>query len=105
MNNPQELSIKDFSYDLPDERIAQFPLEARDQSKLLVHNNSQISETLFNQLSSLLKAGDALYFNNTRVIHARIFFFKESGAKVEIMCLEPLDSSDTQVAFQQKIFF
>ncbi|MEI6880874.1 MAG: S-adenosylmethionine:tRNA ribosyltransferase-isomerase [Bacteroidota bacterium] len=102
MNNPRDLSIKDFSYDLPDERIAQFPLEARDQSKLLVYNNSQISETLFNQLSSLLKAGYALYFNNTRVIHARIFFFKESGAKVEIMCLEPLDSSDTQVAFQQK---
>lgn len=102
MNNPRELSIKDFSYDLPDERIAQFPLEARDQSKLLVWKNGQISETLFNQLSSLLEAGDALYFNNTKVIHARIFFFKESGAKIEIMCLEPLDSSDTQVAFQQK---
>jgi S-adenosylmethionine:tRNA ribosyltransferase-isomerase len=102
MNNPQELSIKDFSYDLPEKRIAQFPLDARDQSKLLVYNNNQISETLFNQLSSLLEVGDALYFNNTRVIHARIFFFKESGAKVEIMCLEPLDSVDTQVAFQQK---
>lgn len=102
MNNPQELSIKDFSYDLPDERIAQFPLDARDQSKLLVWNKGQIRETLFNQLSSLLEAGDALFFNNTRVIHARVFFFKESGAKVEIMCLEPLDSSDTQVAFQQK---
>jgi S-adenosylmethionine:tRNA ribosyltransferase-isomerase len=102
MNNPQELSIKDFSYDLPEERIAQFPLEARDQSKLLIWKEGQINETLFNQLSSLLEVGDALYFNNTRVIHARVFFFKESGAKVEIMCLEPLDSSDTQVAFQQK---
>lgn len=102
MDNPQELSIKDFSYDLPSERIAQFPLEARDQSKLLVWNNGQISETQFNQLANLLEAGDALYFNNTRVIHARVFFFKESGAKVEIMCLEPLDSNDTQVAFQQK---
>lgn len=102
MNNPQELSIKDFSYDLPEERIAQFPLEARDQSKLLVWKEGQINETLFNQLGGLLEVGDALYFNNTRVIHARVFFFKESGAKVEIMCLEPLDSSDTQVAFQQK---
>ena len=102
MDNPQELSIKDFSYHLPEERIAQFPLEARDQSKLLVWNNGQISETQFDQLANLLEAGDALYFNNTRVIHARVFFFKESGAKVEIMCLEPLDSSDTQLAFLQK---
>ena len=102
MNNPQELSIKDFSYDLPEERIAQFPLEARDQSKLLIWNDGQISETIFSQLGGLLEAGDALLFNNTRVIHARIFFFKESRAKIEIMCLEPLDSSDTQVAFQQK---
>lgn len=102
MNNPQELSIKDFSYDLPEERIAQFPLEARDQSKLLIWNDGQISETIFSQLGGLLEAGDALCFNNTRVIHARIFFFKESRAKIEIMCLEPLDSSDTQVAFQQK---
>ena len=102
MNNPQELSIKDFSYQLPEERIAQFPLAARDQSKLLIWNKGHISEALFNQLGGLLEAGDALYFNNTRVIHARVFFFKESGAKVEIMCLEPLDSSDTQVAFQHR---
>jgi S-adenosylmethionine:tRNA ribosyltransferase-isomerase len=64
--------------------------------------NGKITESVFNQLANLLENGDALYFNNTKVIHARVFFYKESGAKIEIMCLESLDSTDTQVAFQQR---
>lgn len=83
------LSISDYTYSLPEERIAKFPLSKRDDSKLLLYQSGKISESRFNQLASYLPESSLLVFNNTRVIHARLLFRKESGAKIEIFCLEP----------------
>jgi S-adenosylmethionine:tRNA ribosyltransferase-isomerase len=101
--HPKVLSIGNYDYSLPDERIAQFPLEKRDQSKLLVYHNGQISENVFSHLDQLLPADSLVIFNETRVIHARLLFHKESGSPVEIFCLEPIAPfRDHQQAFQQK---
>ncbi|MFA5326953.1 MAG: S-adenosylmethionine:tRNA ribosyltransferase-isomerase [Prolixibacteraceae bacterium] len=93
-------SIIDFAYDLPDERIAKYPLEKRDQSKLLVWINGQIQDSHFQNLSGFLPSGSLLVFNNTKVIRARIYFRKETGAKIEIFCLDPVEPADYQIAFQ-----
>lgn len=95
------LKISDFSYDLPDSKIAKYPLVNRDLSKLLVWLNGQITESVFNRCIDFLPESSQLVFNNTRVIHARLFFRKETGSKIEIFCLEPLEPSDYQIAFQQ----
>jgi S-adenosylmethionine:tRNA ribosyltransferase-isomerase len=94
------ISISDFAYDLPDERIAKYPLEERDQSKLLVWINGQIQDSHFQNLSGFLPSGSLLVFNNTKVIRARIHFRKETGAKIEIFCLDPVEPADYQIAFQ-----
>lgn len=96
----KNIQISDFSYDLPDERIAKYPLENRDMSKLLVYKDGDISHHGFKSLSSHIPAGSTLVFNNTKVIHARLIFFKETGARIEIFCLEPLDPADYAIAFQ-----
>ena len=72
----KNIRIEDYTYDLPDERIAKFPLEERDASKLLIYNEGQIGEKRFSATKELLQAGQSLVFNNTKVIHARIFFKK-----------------------------
>jgi len=95
------LKISDFSYELPDSKIAKYPLANRDLSKLLVWQNGQITESVFNRCIDFLPEGSQLVFNNTRVIHARLFFRKETGSKIEIFCLEPLEPVDYQLAFQQ----
>lgn len=100
--DPKNLSILSFRYDLPESFIAKKPLAVRDQSKLLVYQKSQITDSHFHQLDSFLKSGDLLIFNQTKVIHARILFQKPSGSTIEIMCLEPFDVSETNLAFQQK---
>ncbi len=87
--NPREISIVDYDYPLPDERIAKFPLAQRDQSKLLVYRNGDISESQFFHLPELLPDGAMLLFNNTKVIHARLFFRKPTGSTIEVFCLEP----------------
>lgn len=84
------LFISDYTYSLPEERIAKFPLDKRDESKLLLYQSGKVSDSQFNQLVNHLPANTLLVFNNTRVIHARLFFRKESGAKIEIFCLEPI---------------
>lgn len=94
------LSISDFSYDLPDNKIAKYPLAERDQSKLLVWKNGQILDEQFRNLHQHLPANSLLIFNNTKVIRARLHFQKETGAKIEIFCLDPHDPSDYQIAFQ-----
>lgn len=86
---PQEIKITDYTYDLPDHRIAKFPLEQRDSSKLLRYKDGQIKEFVFNQLPDLLEADTLLIYNNTRVINARLLFQKDSGAQIEVFCLEP----------------
>ena len=98
---PQNISIADFDYELPLERIAQYPLDRRDSSKLLVHRQGSTSEALFQDLPDLLPANSTLVFNETRVIHARLLFRKPEGSQVEVFCLEPHGTiRDHQLAFQ-----
>lgn len=90
----KNIRIEDYTYDLPDERIAKFPLPERDASKLLVYEEGKIKETLFPEVKHILQAGQTLIFNNTKVIHARIFFQKTTGANIEVFCLEPSQPAD-----------
>ncbi|MFZ4402014.1 MAG: S-adenosylmethionine:tRNA ribosyltransferase-isomerase [Bacteroidales bacterium] len=103
MIDPGKININDFDYPLPDDRIARFPLENRDASKLLYCKNGQYSNHLFTELHDLLPSNTLLIFNNTKVIHARLLFKKATGTVIEVFCLEPADTSiDIQLAFQQK---
>ncbi|MCT4604394.1 MAG: S-adenosylmethionine:tRNA ribosyltransferase-isomerase [Marinifilum sp.] len=96
----QQIEIANFAYDLPDHRIAKHPLENRDLSKLLVYRDNEITESVFNQLSNEIEPGTKMVYNNTKVIQARLIFHKETGARVEIFCLEPLNPADYNLAFQ-----
>jgi len=87
----EEINIKDYEYNLPDERIAQFPLKDRSSAKLLVYKQGAISESKFENICEFIPRDSFLIFNNTKVINARIFFKKETGAKIEIFCLEPVE--------------
>jgi len=87
--HPRELSILDFTYLLPDERIARYPLEERDSSKLLVYKNGAISESRYTKLADFIPENSFLVFNNTKVIEARLLFQKDNGSRIEIFCLEP----------------
>ena len=98
----KNIKISDFTYDLPEERIAKYPLPERDNSRLLISKDNSINEDIFRNVASWLPEGSQLVFNNTRVIHARLFFRKESGALIEVFCLEPVDPVDYQVAFLEK---
>ncbi|MEI6455030.1 MAG: S-adenosylmethionine:tRNA ribosyltransferase-isomerase [bacterium] len=104
MPGPGKIALSRFSYDLPQERIAQFPLERRDESRLLVYRNGIITGDLFTRIDHYLPEGALLVFNDTRVIHARLQFKKPGGAGIEIFCLEPLDPPDFQLAFRAKEF-
>ena len=99
--SPKHIKIKDFNYPLPQERIAKYPLKSRDQSKLLVYNKGIIEEDQFENIGSYLSAGDLVIFNNTRVIQARLHFKKDTGAVIEVFCLEPYMPSDYNLSFQQ----
>ncbi len=95
----QNIHISDYDYDLPEERIAKFPLERRDMSKLLVYDQGDISQRRFCDIGSVLPEGALLVFNNTKVVRARIIMHKPSGARVEVFCLEPCDPADYERAF------
>ncbi|UII30558.1 S-adenosylmethionine:tRNA ribosyltransferase-isomerase [Fulvivirga ulvae] len=84
------ISLNDYKYDLPDERIAKFPLKERMNSKLLVYNSDKIEHAVFRSLSDYIPEDTALFFNDTRVIPARLHFRKETGAHIEVFLLEPL---------------
>lgn len=99
--DPRNISIADYDYPLPDERIAKFPLAERDQSKLLVYRGGEITESQFFHLPELLPEGAMLLFNNTKVIHARLFFRKPTGSLIEIFCLEPWQQP-VATAFEQR---
>lgn len=96
----QGISTSDYAYDLPDDQIAKYPLGERDQSKLLVWKNGQLLDEQFQHLAEYLPPHSLLVFNNTKVIRARIHFLKETGARIEIFCLDPFDPADYQVSFQ-----
>ena len=98
--NPRDIRISDYNYPLPDERIAKFPKQQRDESKLLVYDRGQIGESVFSQLSSYLPGGALMVFNNTRVIQARLHFHKSSGALIEVFLLEPALPADYEQMFQ-----
>ena len=98
---PSDLSISDFNYPLPDERIAKYPLAERDQSKLLVYNNGYISEDVFRNLAAYLDSDSVIVTNNTKVIRARMEFFKDSGARIEVFCLEPHEPAEYSSMFSQ----
>ena len=101
MSTYKDIKISDFSYELPDSKIAKYPLANRDESKLLVYKEGEIAESVFKNSPAFLPEKAQLVFNNTRVIHARLFFRKETGSKIEIFCLEPLEPADYQIAFHQ----
>ena len=105
--NPKNIHIADYNYDLPDERIAKFPLAERDSSKLLIYKHGEVSEDIFSSLPKYLPSGALMVFNNTKVIQARLHFRKASvdgvqGALIEVFCLEPALPNDYQLNFSQK---
>ncbi|MEO5685002.1 MAG: S-adenosylmethionine:tRNA ribosyltransferase-isomerase [Chitinophagaceae bacterium] len=87
----RSISINDYTYTLPEEKIARHPLAERDASRLLVYKNGNITEAVYRSIDSYLPAGSLLIFNNTRVIEARLLFQKQSGGMIEVFCLEPGD--------------
>lgn len=101
MKSPKDIRIADFSYELPDERIAKYPLAERDASKLLIYNHGSISHRHFRDVPELLPEGSLMVMNNTRVIQARMHFRKETGALIEVFCLEPARPNDYVLMFQQ----
>lgn len=112
MSNPQNIHIADYDYDLPDERIAKFPLPERDSSKLLIYNHGKVSDDVFTSLPKYLPSGALMVFNNTKVIQARLHFRKapssdahdgmQQGALIEVFCLEPCSPNDYQLNFSKK---
>ena len=94
----KQINISDYNYELPDERIAKFPLEKRDSSKLLTYISGSVETNVFSSLPEILPANSCLVFNNTRVIQARLEFFKSTGSRIEIFCLEPQDPSSYELS-------
>lgn len=92
------LYIADFNYPLPDERIAKYPLPERDHSKLLIYRDGAVSEDHFYNVGEYINPSALLICNNTRVIQARLEFYKTTGARIEIFCLEPLTPHDYQLS-------
>lgn len=101
MEETKHIKISDYNYPLPDERIAKFPLKERDSSKLLVYKHGEIDERVFTSLPEYIEPGSLMIFNNTKVIQARLHFRKETGALIEIFCLEPIKPNDYVLNFQQ----
>jgi S-adenosylmethionine:tRNA ribosyltransferase-isomerase len=87
--HPKDISIADYQYDLPPERIAHYPLAERDAGKLLIYRNGEIGEDIYRQIGARLPPHSLLVFNNTKVVEARIVFQKTTGGQIEIFCLEP----------------
>ena len=101
--HPKDLSINDYDYFLPEEKIASFPSKERDQSKLLIYKNGIIAEDIYLNLANHLPGKSFLVFNNTKVIKARILFTKPTGAVIEIFCLEPYEAiNDYAIVLQKK---
>ena len=89
-----ELRIEDYNYDLPDERIAKYPLGSRDLSKLLLYKDGKVEQHGFREISGLLPEGSMMVFNDTKVVPARLHFQRETGAHIEIFCLEPVSPAE-----------
>jgi S-adenosylmethionine:tRNA ribosyltransferase-isomerase len=98
----KNIAINNFDYDLPENRIAQYPVRERDNSKLLLFDGQNISSDVFRNIDRYIPKESLLVFNNTRVIRARLFFQKTSGAIIEVFCLEPLYPADYESSFSSK---
>jgi S-adenosylmethionine:tRNA ribosyltransferase-isomerase len=96
------INLKDYDYNLPEDRIAQYPVRERDMSQLLVYKENNISKDIFRNVDNYLPADSLLVFNNTKVIRARILFRKATGASVEVLCLEPLLPAEYELSFGSK---
>lgn len=94
-----KIRISDFSYNLPEDRIAKYPLPNRDDSKILIFKNKQINESIFSNLVELLPKESLIIFNNTKVVPARLIFRKDSGAYIEVFCLEPYIPEEYNTSF------
>ena len=94
-----DIKIEDYNYVLPDERIAKYPLSERDSSKLLVYKDGTCTETVFKNLPQQIPAGSMMVFNDTKVVPARLFFKRPTGAHIEIFCLEPDTPSEYNTNF------
>ena len=99
---PKNIRISDYNYSLPDERIAKYPISERDHSKILIYNKGDISYDSFYNLPSYINKEEIMVFNNTKVIQARIYFHKTTGALIEVFLLEPASPSDYELMFQTK---
>ena len=93
-----KIIIDDYSYELPEERIAQYPVKERDQSQLLIFKEGKISKDIFKNIDSYIPADSLVVFNNTRVIRARLLFTKDTGATIQIFCLEPVNPLNYETA-------
>jgi len=96
----RHIQIKDFSYELPDDRIAKFPAAPRDSSRLLIYDKGAIAEDRFSNIARHLPQGTLMIYNNTRVIQARMRFRKDTGALIEVFLLEPAEPADYELMFQ-----
>jgi len=96
------IDIKDYDYNLPEGRIAKYPLQQRDSSKLLLYHHGHITHTVFKNIVNYISQNDLIVFNNTKVIQARFLFNKPTGAGIEIFCLEPIDPSEYESSLQEK---
>ena len=102
MISPKQIQISDYDYELPDSRIAKYPLAERDSSKLLVYHHGQVEESHFTSLPDYLPSGALMVFNNTKVIQARLHFQKETGATIEVFCMEPFLPLEYQQNFASR---
>ena len=95
----EEIRIEDYSYDLPDDRIAKYPLPERDGSKLLKYSEGVVEEYRFRDVSSLIPDNSLMIFNDTKVVPARLHFQRPTGAHIEIFCLEPVQPAEYATMF------
>ena len=89
-----EIKIEDYNYNLPEERIAKYPLPHRDASKLLEYTDGQPHLRTFKDLPEILPADSVMVFNDTKVVPARLHFQRPTGAHIEVFCLEPVDPAE-----------
>lgn len=98
----KHIHISDYNYDLPDSRIAKFPVSPRDTSKLLIYRHGEISDDIFYNIPKYLPQKSLMVFNNTKVIQARMHFRKETGALIEVFLMEPAAPTDYELMFQTR---
>jgi len=100
--NPKSIKIADYHYDLPDDRIAKYPLPDRSESRLLLYRDGNIEERHFRDIPGFIPKDSLMVFNDTRVVHARLLFQKSTGGIIEVFCLSPANGLDIAQAMLQK---